>query len=144
MNHDTLFCFLSVMNIASLLDCSPYMAGCLSATSYVTVVFYTRTFSNSLEAFFFALLLVCVCEFVQCCKASLSMQCCKAATLSTTRNAKPSTAPDGGSPNSELSPGSAASPIDGLADSNSETTSETTSEVDTNGMYLAVTSASFF
>lgn len=60
-----------VMRIAILLGCPPYMAGCLSATSYVTVVFYTRTFSNSLEALFFALVLVCVCEFLQYCRVSV-------------------------------------------------------------------------
>ena len=55
------------MKIAYLLGCSPYIAGCLSATSYVTVVFYTRTFSNSLEAFFFAFILVFVCDYVNLC-----------------------------------------------------------------------------
>lgn len=52
------------MRIAALLGCSPYIAGCLSATSYVTLVFYTRTFSNSLESFFLAMLLVCICEYI--------------------------------------------------------------------------------
>ena len=61
-----------VMKIASTLNCSPYMAGTLSATSYVTVVFYTKTFSNSVEAFFFSLLLLSVTEYVQFCKTKIS------------------------------------------------------------------------
>lgn len=56
------------MRVASELGCSPYISGCISATSYVTLVFFTRTFTNSLETFFLALLLVAVIEYVNLCR----------------------------------------------------------------------------
>lgn len=62
------------MRVTDELGCSPYLAGCISATSYVTLVFYTRTFSNSLESFFLAILLVAVVEYVHLCrKAKLTV-----------------------------------------------------------------------
>lgn len=60
--------YLLVMRVADELGCNPYLAGCLAASSYVTLIFYTRTFTNSLESFFFAILLVAVMEYVSLCR----------------------------------------------------------------------------
>ena len=64
----TYLIYSPVMRVTDDLGSNPYLAGCISATSYVTLVFYTRTFSNSLESFFLSLLLVAVVEYVHLCR----------------------------------------------------------------------------
>jgi len=59
----TLFSFgldYSVHRLAPVWGAEPWQALLLLAGSYVTLVFYTRTFTNTLEGFLFALLLVLV------------------------------------------------------------------------------------
>ena len=53
----TLLVDLSVYKICRHLRIDPAPSLCLFATSFVTLVFYTRTFSNTAEALLFALLL---------------------------------------------------------------------------------------
>lgn len=60
------------MKIASVLNCSPYLTGVLTATSYVTLIFYTRTFSNTMESFFLAILLVNIIAYINQCTDSNS------------------------------------------------------------------------
>ena len=64
----TYLIYSPVMRVTDDLGSNPYLAGCISASSYVTLVFYTRTFSNSLESFFLSLLLVAVVEYVHLCR----------------------------------------------------------------------------
>ncbi|KAJ7375902.1 hypothetical protein OS493_038149 [Desmophyllum pertusum] len=56
----TLFIDLSVYKICRHLRIDPAPSLCLLGTSFVTLVFYTRTFSNTAEAILFALLLLLV------------------------------------------------------------------------------------
>ncbi|XP_009072469.1 PREDICTED: GPI mannosyltransferase 4, partial [Acanthisitta chloris] len=59
----TLFSFIldySVYRLASFWEADPWKALVLLAGSYVTLVFYTRTFTNTLEGLLFALLMVLV------------------------------------------------------------------------------------
>ncbi|XP_065496533.1 GPI mannosyltransferase 4 [Caloenas nicobarica] len=59
----TIFSFIldySVYRLAPFWDADPWKALVLLAGSYVTLVFYTRTFANALEGLLFALLMVLV------------------------------------------------------------------------------------
>ncbi|PKU47608.1 hypothetical protein llap_2074 [Limosa lapponica baueri] len=59
----TIFSFIldySVYRLAPLWEADPWKALVLLAGSYVTLVFYTRTFTNALEGLLFALLMVLV------------------------------------------------------------------------------------
>lgn len=59
----TVFSFIldySVYRLAPFWEVDPWKALVLLAGSYVTLVFYTRTFTNTLEGLFFALLMVLV------------------------------------------------------------------------------------
>uniref|UniRef100_A0A8C2TQ07 Mannosyltransferase n=1 Tax=Coturnix japonica TaxID=93934 RepID=A0A8C2TQ07_COTJA len=61
----TVFSFVldySVHRLAPLWGADPWAALLLLAGSYVTLVFYTRPFTNTLEGFLFAFLLVLVCS----------------------------------------------------------------------------------
>lgn len=53
------------MKVSSALGIPPYLAGCISGTSYITLTMLTRTFSNSIETFFLSVLLVAVTAHVQ-------------------------------------------------------------------------------
>lgn len=61
--------FVTVMRLTKVLDSPPYIAGCISGMSYITLVFHTRTFSNSLELCFLAILLASVVRYVGLCFA---------------------------------------------------------------------------
>ncbi|KAM9378411.1 GPI mannosyltransferase 4 [Phaethornis superciliosus] len=59
----TIFSFIldySVYRVAPFWDADPWKALVLLAGSYVTLVFYTRTFTNTLEGLLFALLMVLI------------------------------------------------------------------------------------
>ncbi|XP_009958322.1 PREDICTED: GPI mannosyltransferase 4 [Leptosomus discolor] len=61
----TVFSFIldySVYRLAPFWEADPWKALVLLAGSYVTLVFYTRTFTNTLEGLLFALLMVLVCS----------------------------------------------------------------------------------
>ncbi|XP_067949323.1 GPI mannosyltransferase 4-like isoform X2 [Watersipora subatra] len=107
------------MQIAAILGSSPYLAGSLSATSYVTVVFYTRTFSNSIESFFFSLLLLFVCQYLHLCVSAGSSSNIPRAPPDKSRES-PSASKENGFKGIPAKPHTATDPVQSVSDSSTE------------------------